>query len=346
MAAAALVCLTLLGGVSAWRWVMQEDTGVVVDAQARPSAAVDPRRLDGVADASGTAAHTEVEVAARTPGDSATVARPRVRRLLHAGATGRVPYSPSFDPHRNALVFHAGLDHTALLEASLRSDGTVDEVSTVREDGSSSYHAQVSPDGQWLAYDSDAEGQRAVYVARRDGSSPRRVSGVGYASVPSWSPDGAYVAFARAEPGRPRVWNVWTVHVASGRLERQTNHAVGQPWGASWFPDGRRIAYSHEDRLIVRDVDTGASRTYPTPVQGRLVRTPAVSPDGERIVFQVRRDGAWVLDLRTGEPQRILADASAQEFAWSPDGQRVAYHSVRGGQWGIWMLDLAVDAGP
>ena len=79
---------------------------------------------------------------------------------------------------------------------------------------------------------------------------------------------------------------------------------------------------------------------------GRLVRTPAVSPDGERIVFQVRRDGAWVLDLRTGQSHRLLADASAQEFAWSPDGQRVAYHSVQGGQWGIWVLDLAPQMGP
>ena len=81
---------------------------------------------------------------------------------------------------------------------------------------------------------------------------------------------------------------------------------MGQAWGASWFPDGRRIAYSVEDRLIVRDLESGVSRVYPTPVAGRLVRTPAVSPDGQRIVFQVYRDGAWVLDLRTGSLGRLL----------------------------------------
>ena len=207
-------------------------------------------------------------------------------------------------------------------------------------DGSRSYHAQMSPDGQRLAYDSDVDGTRGVYIANRDGSSPKRVSGSGYASVPTWSSDGQYVAFARAEPGRPRVWNVWTVHVPTGALRRHTSHRVGQAWGASWFPDGRRIAYSVEDRLIVRDLERGVSRVYRTPVAGRLVRTPAVSPDGQRIVFQVYRDGAWVLDLRTGSSTRLLADASAEEFAWSPDGQRMAYHSARGGESGIWVLDL------
>ena len=212
----------------------------------------------------------------------------------------------------------------------------------MREDGSRSYHAQVSPDGEHLVYDSDADGSRGIYIANRDGSSPRRVSGPGNASVPTWSPDGQYVAFARAETNRPRVWNVWTLHVPTGALRRLTSHRVGQAWGASWFPDGRQIAYSVEDRLIVRDLASGVSRTYPTPVAGRLVRTPAVSPDGQRIVFQVRKSGAWVLDMRTGTSDRLLSDASAQEFAWSPDGRLVAYQSAQGGEWGIWVVEMTM----
>jgi Tol biopolymer transport system component len=34
----------------------------------------------------------------------------------------------------------------------------------------------------------------------------------------------------------------------------------------------------------------------------------------------------------------VLADATAEEFAWSPDGARVAFHSRRDGQWGIWIM--------
>ncbi len=286
------------------------------------------------------AAGATTAAAAASP--SANPAEPgRARQVLGAEGTGGPPYAPSFDPTTHHLVFHTGRERAALREAALDADGDVAGVSTLRVHAARSNHAQVSPDGQLLAFDSDVDGTRGVYVAARDGSNPRRVSGAGHAAVPSWSPDGEWIAFARAEKGRPQVWNVWTVHVPTGRLQRRTTHRTGQPWGASWFPDGRRIAYNLEDALIVRDLGTGRAETFRTPVPGRRVRTPAVSPDGSRIVFQVRDDGAWVLDVASGTPSRVLADASAEEFAWSPDGRRVAYHSLQGGEWGIWLLDLA-----
>jgi Tol biopolymer transport system component len=68
------------------------------------------------------------------------------------------------------------------------------------------------------------------------------------------------------------------------------------------------------------------------------VRTPAVSPDGRRIVFQVERDGAWLLDLADGSMRKVLADPSAEDYTWSPDGRRVAYRSRRSGEWGVWLM--------
>ena len=108
--------------------------------------------------------------------------------------------------------------------------------------------------------------------------------------------------------------------------------------GLGWVPDDRRIAYSHEDTLMVMDLQTGEAARYRTPVKGQLVRTPAVSADGTKIIFQVFRHGAWLLDLADGSMQRVLADPTAEEFAWSPDGRRVAFHSRRDGQWGIYVL--------
>jgi Tol biopolymer transport system component len=68
------------------------------------------------------------------------------------------------------------------------------------------------------------------------------------------------------------------------------------------------------------------------------MRTPAVSPDGKRVIFQVARSGAWLLDLASGSMRCALTDPTAEEFAWSPDGLRVAFHSRRDGQWGIWLM--------
>ncbi|WP_162271349.1 TolB family protein [Luteitalea pratensis] len=338
----ALLCVMLLGGVIVRQWTTRQPRDAAADRAMADGNVLPIGDNAGGPVAAGEPSATEVEIAPPPARIRALGVPLRARRLLDAGMTGRPPYSPSFDPHHNAILFHAGLERSALLQASIGSDGAVDGISTIRQDGARNYHAQVSPDGRRLAYDSDADGTRGVYIANRDGSSPKHVSGTGYASVPAWSPDGQSVAFARAEPGRPRVWNVWTVHVATGALRRHTAHRVGQAWGASWFPDGRQVAYSIEDRLVVRDLENGVARVYRTPVAGRLVRTPAVSPDGQRIVFQVYRAGAWVLDLRTGASRRLLADASAQEFAWSPDGRRVVYDSVRGGEWGIWILEMSL----
>jgi tricorn protease len=93
----------------------------------------------------------------------------------------------------------------------------------------------------------------------------------------------------------------------------------------------------------VFDLATKGLRQYDSPVARRLVRTPAVSPDGSRVVFQVYRDGVWLLDLSDGSTRLLLRDPTAEEFAWAPDGRRVAFHSRRDGQWGIYLVAPPAD---
>jgi hypothetical protein len=250
-------------------------------------------------------------------------------------------FSPSFGSNGTALVFHAGHNTSGqLFQAALDDRGRTSAITPLLENRGRTYHARLAPDGRWIAFDSDRDGERGVYVASRDGAQVARVSGEGFAAVPTWSPDMKWLAFVRTEPSRPKVWNLWLRDVSTGAMTRQSAFRVGQVWGASWFPDARSLCYSHEDRLIVATLDSTSTRIFVSPLKGRLIRTPAVSPDGQRIVFQVYRDGAWLLDLGSGEMRRVLADPTAEEFAWDPDGKQIAYHSRRDGQWRIWMLKI------
>ena len=147
-----------------------------------------------------------------------------------------------------------------------------------------------------VAFDSDRNGERGVYIANVDGTDAHRVTGAGFAALPSWSPDGRTLAFVRGEPERPRVWNLWLLDLATGATSRITSFRYGQTWSASWFPDGQRICYSHEEQLFIHDLNTGAMREFASPIPRRLVRTPAVAPDGRHVIFQVRGSGAWLLD--------------------------------------------------
>jgi hypothetical protein len=256
-------------------------------------------------------------------------------------------FSPSFDATGSAMFFHVGRSPRAhLVEGRLDRQEQLVEVRAFADDGSRNYHARLSPDGNDVAFDSDRDGERGVYIARRDGSSPRRVSGSGFAAAPTWSPDGTRLAFVRAEVSRPRVWNLWLLEVASGELERVTSYARGQLWSASWFPDGTRVCYSHEESLYVIDLKTHARQRFDAPVRGRMLRTPAVSPEGRRIVFQVHGNGVWMLELDTGSMRRILDDPTAEEFTWDSRGARVAYHSRRDGRWRIWITAPPLPSDP
>lgn len=250
-----------------------------------------------------------------------------------------VGFSPAFATTGSAMFYHsAATGNSAIMRADTDATGAVLRVTSVVNDDAQNFHARPSPDGRLIAFDSDREGERAVYVADADGRGVRRVTGDGFAAVPSWSPDGRRLAYVRAEPDRPRVWNLWLMDLDTGETRRLTSHRYGQPWGAAWFPDGQRIAYSHEDRLVVRSLDGRSQQVYPSPRKGELLRTPAVSPNGRWIMFQVRHDGGWLLDLSDASMRRILTDPTAEEFTWSPDGQRVAYHSRKSGTWNVWIM--------
>ena len=144
---------------------------------------------------------------------------------------------------------------SALMRADTDSRGAILRITSVVDDRAQNFHARQSPDGSRIAFDSDRDGERGVYIADSDGQNVRRISGDGFAAIPSWSPDGKTIAFVRAEADRPKVWNLWTADVASGRARRLTSYRFGAPWGGSWFPDGQRIAYSHETNLVVLDLD-------------------------------------------------------------------------------------------
>lgn len=83
------------------------------------------------------------------------------------------------------------------------------------------------------------------------------------------------------------------------------------------------------------------------------VGSPAVSPDGTRVVYTVRstdmgknrgHTDLWMVDLRTAKPvpQRLTSHtASSTDPEWSPAGDALYFLSARSGSSQVWRLPLA-----
>jgi Tol biopolymer transport system component len=184
-----------------------------------------------------------------------------------------------------------------------------------------------------------------LYIVPADGSRPPiEVSGpltVRRQSYPAlaWSPDGAYIAYASADPGITAI--VVAATDGSGAHRITDRKAIRDM--PSWSPDGSYIAYRIEqfDRssrsLAVARADGTGERILATVTgtESSLSR-PAWSPDGTRISAYKEELGtseAVIVDLN-GHATPLWRGTAAiwdgSAAAWSPDGRSVGLLTDRG----------------
>ena len=141
-------------------------------------------------------------------------------------------------------------------------------------------------------------------------------------SDPSWSPDGARIAFA----AQGAIWIANADGSAPARITRRSS--TQDP---AWSPDGTRIAFAravggNQDIYVV--ATNGSALTRLTSARGPD-HEPAWSPDGARIAFSSRRSRNWELyamNADGSQERRLTRTPDAEGFpAWSPDGRRIAY---------------------
>jgi len=99
-----------------------------------------------------------------------------------------------------------------------------------------------SPDGKQLCFVSDRAGAPHLYLMSPDGTGQRRLTFRGnYNQEPAWSPRGDLIAFSGRD--EKRVFDIYTVAVASGEIKRLTT-AAGTNEKPSWSPNGRFVLFS------------------------------------------------------------------------------------------------------
>jgi len=94
----------------------------------------------------------------------------------------------------------------------------------------------------------------------------------------------------------------------------------------SLSPDGQRLAFHHDQGILIRSLDGADDVVLRTPGV-RAVR-PTWSPDGRQIAFAARV-GLYVIDTDGGDPQLIYPATNGSKIvlapSWSPDGTALAF---------------------
>ena len=101
--------------------------------------------------------------------------------------------------------------------------------------------------GSQIAWISGRTGLPQLYIMETDGSNIQRMTDGGYASSPSWSPNGQFLAFAwnrKYGPGAPGGQDIYVMEIASHKWIQLT-HDIGPCDFPSWSPDGRHIVFAN-----------------------------------------------------------------------------------------------------
>jgi len=207
-----------------------------------------------------------------------------------------------------------------------------------------SFDLDWSPDGTRIAYVTRnqiyARDEIHIVDARRRAPGEAEPRRLGRGDRPSWSPDGQWIAFSRAEAGRRSVYVVRP----SGEDERLLVAGGSAP---AWAPDGRTIAYRTDCRILL--VTPNGSDVTPQRLRQCIrsgdsalgeIGPPVWSPDGRKLAFSAQgkdrlfgpaMHGTFVIDADGTNMRRVSASALDVVMGQQPRPAWRPVHAVPSG---------------
>jgi hypothetical protein len=287
-------------------------------------------------------------------------------RLLVSGASVTLAPPPTPTPYPTPL-FTTPVPIGTIEGRLVFQDASGGNIYTVNGDGSQlrrvSYGLDPawSPDGKQIAF-SRWNYPPGLFIANADGSNEHLLFGVNELLSPQWSPDGSRIVFTHQKGGTPEsrfcfgrfcfsspadeYWKLGVVTVSDGVLfdPSCSNHC----FSPTWSTDNATVAYADAQFGILA---TNANGGAPVTIfnQNPAVQSPMWSPDGSKIVFQVKQHDHWEINVMNADGSHVVAVTQANPFSfvpinnvaptWSPDSQQILFLSDRNGKWEFFVVN-------
>lgn len=209
--------------------------------------------------------------------------------------------------------------------------------------------ARWSPDGNRIAFVSNRNGNREIYVMGRDGSNQTRLTDDPEDDFDaSWSRDGERLTFSRGGS----AGGIFVMNADGSNRIRLTAKGEIQ---SSLSPDGKQMVYCtrsqqqiggwYPDKVFVSNADGSNARMLTSDAASAV--EPSWSPDGNRITFVrvaeevSKKSSIFLINAKGTDLQKITFVSVKDHYpVWSPDGSKIAFHSDRDGNFEIYVINV------